>query len=53
MRERLLAADPLRRVEREHLAQQVERERVRVRVERGEGDARLDGQRADVVLCAG
>jgi hypothetical protein len=49
--QRLLAADPLRRVEAQHLAQEVERHRVCVRVERLERDPGLDGERADVVLC--
>lgn len=52
MGERLLAADAARGVEGEHLGEEVDRERVRVRVQRLEGDARLDGQRADVVLRA-
>lgn len=51
MIQRLLAANPLRRVKREHLLQQVDRERVRVRVQGLERDARLNGQRADIVLC--
>ena len=48
--ERLLAGDTLRRVEVEQLLEQIDREGIGTREERGEGHARLDGQRADVVL---
>ena len=51
--QRLLAADALRRIERQHLAQQVDRQRVRARIQSGERDPRLDGQRPDVVLRPG
>ena len=50
MRKRLFAADPLRRIERQHLAQQIERKRVRMRVQRRKRDTGLDGQRTNVVL---
>ena len=46
----LLAGDTLCGVEVEQLAQEVDGKRVCTREERLEGHARLDGQRADVVL---
>lgn len=51
MVERLLAGDALRRVEVEQLLEEIDGEGVGTREERGEGHARLDGQRADVILC--
>ena len=50
MVERLLACDPSCGVKREQTGEQVERERVCLRVQVREGDARLDGQGADVFL---
>ena len=52
MRQRLLNRDPLLRIERQTLLQQVQRERVRVGVERREGLALLEGEGAEVVARA-
>ncbi len=48
VRERLLTADPLRRVKREQIAEQVERLWICLGEELAKRDARLDGERADV-----
>lgn len=50
--ERLFAGDSFRRIKVEHLGQQIYRKRVGMREELLEWHARLDGKRADIILCA-
>lgn len=52
MRQSLLDRDPLLRIERQALLQQINREWIRVRVERLEGSSLFEGESAEVVSRA-
>lgn len=49
--ESLLARDTFRRIEGQHLAEQIDRKGVGVGVERLECNPRLDGERSNIILC--
>ena len=53
MVQRLLTADPLRRVKAQHLRQEVDSKRVSIGVQGCKGYSGFDGQRPNVVLCLG
>ena len=46
----LFTADTLSRIEAQHLGEEVNGKGIGMRKERGEGDARFDGKRPDIVL---
>lgn len=49
--ESLLARDTFRRIEGQHLAEQVDRKGIGVGVKRLECNPRLDGERSNIILC--
>jgi hypothetical protein len=47
----LLAADAFSRVEAKHLRKEIDSKRVCMREQSGERNARLDGERSNIILC--